>query len=590
MSLLDRFFEPKEDKVLRELYALNSQQLTEVILKANLIPNQSQVASWDEATIKNEQEWNNPESVRRAISSISNYYNVIGVWRQNFDKNLNDTLADNAYFSMMEKAYQDYITTLNWEVRDKKTGVVEDAMDFLEYPNPQESFGDTLKPVIRCILRYDAGVTVKSYNRKGYLSELKSYLGTEFYGEIDRIPIPVNLGHEAKGMGYWSHGYVQRWWQRSRPGVYIAFRPDEVCYWKMYNMPDTIYGMDYLQNLKYQIQYLIDSTRAAGRTFQNGVMPSLVWNHPQVHDIKTLQQRISEVRNNNQGSYKVGNIFHTVKDEKVEVLAHTLHDMQWLEGQTMVASMVWAMFGFQPSEFMAGDSSRAAAYVGRNITKSKMLYPFMRFLEIKINKEILPHIEGWKKDWKFSFLKDVDLDDEIKMSQIKATQAQAASIYRQMGLTIESALKVAGAVDDINTVDIDEDMLRLVQEDAQMKNSTGTVKDDHGNPKKFTDDRSQRTEGYKGTDLNKIPFGKQEERDYKKGITLSREGEGEVKIILGGSSVGVTGFSASEELKKDAKLVIKAVQTITKHNREAMNDYDLWMKELENHKGKFEVN
>jgi len=253
----------------------------------------------------------------------------------------------------------------------------------------------------------------------------------------------------------------------------------------------------------------------------------------------------------------------------------------------MVASMVWAMFGFQPSEFMAGDSSRAAAYVGRNITKSKMLYPFMRFLEIKINKEILPHIEGYKKGWKFSFLKDVDLDDEIKQGQIKATQAQAASIYRQMGLTIESALKLAGAVDDISTVDIDEDMLAMIQADSKM--NTGTVKDDHGNPKKFTDDRTQRTEGYKGTDLNKIPFGKQEERDYKKGITLSRPEEGEIKIILGGSSVGMVGFSASDELKKDAKQVIKAVQIITKHNRDAMNDYDLWLDELEKHKGKFEV-
>jgi hypothetical protein len=244
------------------------------------------------------------------------------------------------------------------------------------------------------------------------------------------------------------------------------------------------------------------------------------------------------------------------------------------------------MFGFQPSEFMAGDSSRAAAYVGRNITKSKMLYPFMRFLEIKINKEILPHIEGYKKDWKFRFLKDVDLDDEIKMAQIKATQAQSASIYRQMGLTVESALKVSGAVDDINTVDIDEDMLAAVKMDAQ---STGTVKDDHGNPKKFTDDRSQRAEGYKGTDLNKIPFGKQEERDYKKGITISRPEEGEIKIILGGSKVATVGFSASDELKKDAKEVIKAVQLKTKHNRDAMNDYDVWYEELDKYKDKFEV-
>ena len=147
---------------------------------------------------------------------------------------------------------------------------------------------------------------------------------------------------------------------------------------------------EWISTLKAPIQYLIDSTRAAGKSFQNGVVPSLVYKHPQVADRKQLVQRLTDLRLNNQGPLKFGSTLHLVKDEEVSTLSHKLHEMEWLEGQRFMAQLVWAMWGFQPHEFVGQSVNRATAYVSRNITKSKMLMPICRFLEVVFTRDILP--------------------------------------------------------------------------------------------------------------------------------------------------------------------------------------------------------
>jgi hypothetical protein len=383
--------------------------------------------------------------------------------------------------------------------------------------------------------------------------------------------------------GIWSHGYTKRYWQRSRPGVYIAFQPDEICYFSMYRRSDTVYGFDFLQTLKWQIQYLIDSTRAAGKTFANGVVPSLVWKHPQVHDIKAIQQRMNDVKQNNQGANRFGSILHLVRDEEVSTLAHTLHDMEWLEGQKFVSQLVWAMWGFQPQEFAGDDVNRATAYISRNITKSKLLYPLMRHMEVQINRNVLPYREGWNKNWKFEFVKEVDLDDKLKEAEIAQIVANSAAVLRGMGLTIESAMKIAGAGDDMNTIEVDQDMLQAIKVDASMKDSNGktakTVKDVDKEPEK-----------YSGTSTNKIPFGNSEERQagIQKGkITLSGDEEVEVNFVFG-KDVGVY-TNRRDKSKLIGREIVKEVQYLTGHSREIMASPKQWMETIQKAADKYDL-
>lgn len=402
------------------------------------------------------------ESLRRAIHAINNYYNVLGIYREDFDRAECDRLARNAYYALCEKATLDYLSTMEYEVVDKKGDQVDKAMDFLDRPNPQESFPQILKMVGRDLTRYDQAIIVKTFNRAGYMTEMKAYLGPEFWVETDRVLMDMTGQYGVNFQGFWTHGYIKRWWQRSVMGVYIPFHPEEVCRFMMYPRSDGIYGTDFLKFLKHQIQYLIDSTRAAGKTFENGIVPSLVWEHPDIMTFQQLHQRITEAKGNNQGSYKFGDILHLVNNEKVSTVSNTLIDMQWLEGQKFVAQLIWAMWGFSASEFIEGDVNRATAYVKRSVTKTRMLQPLLRHIEQKINSEILPYLKGYKKDWKFRFANDLDLDDELKRAQINATKATTFTTYRGLGLKPSIAMKLSEVGDDLDT-DLVEEIDEIVE-------------------------------------------------------------------------------------------------------------------------------
>lgn len=477
------------ESVIDAAHLQREQQIVELLAKAstNIVPSFYEGGEVYIAT-KEEEDVTDTKGYRRAIHTISNYYNTLGIFRDDFDKALNDKMARNAYYAIGEKAIMDYFGTLEWSIKDTKDGKkVEKAIDFFNNPNPQDSFDDIKKMVVRDTIRYDAGCIVKTFNKGGYLEEMKAYMGTEFWREQDRVPliinVPVQTAINLKSpsptgkyfndayptyQGWWSHGYTERFWQRSRTGVYIPFQPEEISYFMMYPRTDGIYGTDFIKYLKYQMQYLIDSTKAAGKTFENGIVPSIVWEHPDMRSLPQLRQRIKEAQFNNQGANKFGSVIHAVNGEKVTSLAQSLHDMQWLEGQKFVAQLIWAMWGFSQDEFLGGGSNRATAYVKRNITKSRMLYPLMDYYEQKMNREILPHLKGYRKSWHFEFLKDVDLDDQQKIAQIKAVKFGSLNNLINMNFPVAISLKLADIGDDLTTEEVEDITTTLSNVQMQM--------------------------------------------------------------------------------------------------------------------------
>jgi len=227
------------------------------------------------------------------------------------------------------------------------------------------------------------------------------------------------------------------------------------------------------------MQYLIDSTKAAGKTFENGIVPSIVWEHPEMRSIPQFRQRVKEAQFNNQGVNKFGSVIHAVNGEKVSSLAQSLHDMQWLEGQKFVAQLIWAMWGFSQDEFLGGGANRATAYVKRNITKSRMLYPLMEYFEQKINREVLPYMKGYRKSWKFEFIKDVDLDDQQKISQINSVKINNLNTLINMNFPVDISVKLAGIGDDLTTQEVENltdtlSKIQLLQLQMQVSGTEGT--------------------------------------------------------------------------------------------------------------------
>jgi|GEM_PF-2544410 len=408
----------------------------------------------------------NNDPMRRAIYSVNSYLNIFGIPRANFWKSDNDRLARNAIYAVCEKRIMDTIETAEWEVTNNNKVPVEFAEKFLKRPNPQDTFQTLIKQTIPDILRYDQAAWVKVRSIAGNLLELKAYSGPEFWIEVDNQFGNVMGQYGLNYFGPWSHGYVKRYWQHSRPGVYIPFAPTDVCMIMMYKRADSIYGTDFIQQLKWQLEYMIDSTKAAGMTFANGIGPSLVWKHPDLSSIEQLEERNMEVELENKGPENFGNILHLLGQEEISTVFPELMHMQWLEGQKFISSIIWAMFGFSESEFTSGDANRATAYINQNITKSKMLAPILRHLETVINTEILPELDGYQADWEFRFKPIVELDDLLKEIQVEQGRADVVSKWINAGVPLEEAMRMA-KVDEDHIKAVTEAVDRVSQQDNQ---------------------------------------------------------------------------------------------------------------------------
>lgn len=411
---------------------------------------------------------------RKAIYSVNSYLNIFGIPRPNFWKADNDRLARNAIYAVCEKRIMDTIETAEWEVVDGTKKVVEPAETFLKKPNPQDTFQTLIKQTIPDILRYDQAVWVKTKAIAGNLLEVKVYSGPEFWIEVDNKFDQVQGQFGLSYYGPWSHGYVKRYWQHSRPGVYIPFAPEDICMIMMYKRADSIYGTDFIQQLKWQLEYMIDSTKAAGMTFANGIGPSLIWKHPDLSSIEQLEERNMEVELENKGPENFGNILHLLGQEEISTVFPELMHMQWLEGQQFISSIIWAMFGFSASEFTSSDVNRATAYINQNITKSKMLAPILKHIETVINTEILPELDGYQPDWKFAFKPIVELDDKLKEVQVSQGQADAVSKWINNGVPLEEAMRMVGVDEEhIETVTAAVDQVSQQQNqsmDAALQN------------------------------------------------------------------------------------------------------------------------
>jgi len=118
--------------------SLNSEQLATIMMKAFAFPQVGNSGyGWEDPPVKEVHPYNDPDAIRRAIHAMSNYYNVLGVYRPDFNKADNDLLFSNAYVSVAEKRIMDTLATMSFEVVDKRNDPVEDAMEFLRYPNSQ---------------------------------------------------------------------------------------------------------------------------------------------------------------------------------------------------------------------------------------------------------------------------------------------------------------------------------------------------------------------------------------------------------------------------------------------------------------------
>jgi hypothetical protein len=176
----------------------------------------------------------------------------------------------------------------------------------------------------------------------------------------------------------------------------------------------------------------------------------------------------------------------------------------------------------------------------------------MDFIEKKMDREVLPYLKGYRKGWKFLFLRDVDLDDDQKIAQTSSVRAGTVAQYIGLGFTASQAMRLSGLQDELKLMDEQSLDDQIFQFNLQQAVGGEADMGSEGEMGRY-DGENAGTGGYvpvnvsdygQGGENTEQRFGEKEEKEYRKG-----ESEEKSKDVI---------QITNRIRKKDAEKVVKA--------------------------------
>ena len=322
--------------------------------------------------------------------------------------------AKSAWVQMVVMAISKQIMTTEWDVvpsdeqedAEKYSEDITKLKEFLAQPNRNgDTFWDIWIPFLRDVLELDAGVVFKGRNARGDLVELFPYDGGRFLVNVNEHGI---IDDEV---GYYQYSF------RQINAAPVPFKKDEIIYGRMNTSTELFpYGWSPLQSIQQEVELMIQSTRFNKERFRNSAVPdgivSVPMNEDQMNAFKNAWETQVKGR-----PHKL--LFHNA-EANFTPLAMSNKDMEWLDGQKWYFHTIFAAYGLSPQEVGYYDgSSRATGESQERITIKNAIKPYLRLIETKINREIIPEIAG-HDEIKFKwFLKD-DVAEKIEHDQTMA--------------------------------------------------------------------------------------------------------------------------------------------------------------------------
>jgi len=343
---------------------------------------------------------------------------------RNIDYNELQQFEKSVWVQICIDAKVDAITSAEWDIVPRKKlergevgneKAINDMRMFFENLPSEESFSVCLAEMIPDLEWYDAGVILKVFGLKDFDGET----GKLKKGANDVIDLSVRDGRsfmiESSSIG----GRWKRFWQYSwlnPSGIPTEFSVDEVMYFRTRPNSRGMYGTSRLEIVKDIVNYLMDSTEANSKLWENGLFIGGQIDHPDIKDVNELRLKAAEYKKNLQGPKKAGRWLVTGGGVKVQGFPFNPQQMQWLDGQKWFAKLVLSIFKIAPSEIgWTEDLNRATGMQQMNIHKSRAIRPLLKLIEDVINRDLV-----WKKypDVSFKFKTSLDLEDKMKQAQI----------------------------------------------------------------------------------------------------------------------------------------------------------------------------
>jgi len=359
-----------------------------------------------------------------------------------------------------------------------------DIKKFFGNPNGnKESFQHILRAVVKDICEVDAGIIIKSFNKRGEMVEIYARDGGSFlmnpdiYGYLgnraDYVePMPINYVTTPESPDFTARlnqytlaykeaaAYFQ--YGTTAMALPVPFGMKEVIYLMMNAQSNNIYGISPIQILADIITTLVYGANYNLDFYMNGNMPEgiiqiLGGNKASIDAFRERFDSQFRIKDKVTGFMrKVGFKFPIVNQEtKFTPFQLDPKVMQIIEQQEWFTKIVWACFGVTADEMgFTENSNKATSGAQTAVYKRKAVRPMLALLKYHLDREVIMEwgdnaFENLEFKWN-----DYDLEEDLKKHQLYKMQ-------------VDIGIKTAEMIAEEEGIDVTE--LKKQKEESEEK-------------------------------------------------------------------------------------------------------------------------
>ncbi len=332
-----------------------------------------------------------------------------------------EKLEKSVWIRMCAQHIIDSVAMADWNIVPYKKGeevsqtIIDEVVEFFESREWSNGLSAVKRAMLPEFLYYDCGVLIKAFPINAYdedqnLKKSGTIKPIELYSRDGRSFLKDTSLYGKLGQ-YWQYSWLN---PQGRP---IQFDPDEVIYIQQYPSSREPYGSSTLEVIESVIGYMMSSTLAQEKYWDNGLFIGGQIDLPELKDIDEIKRAQAYYEAKLRGPRKYNKWIVTGGGATVKSMPFTPQQMEWLDSQKWFAKLVFAVFKVSPSELgFTEDLNRATGIQQMQIHKMKSIQPILRILEEYFNREIV-----WKhfsKDVKFEYVRELDLEEKEKQAGI----------------------------------------------------------------------------------------------------------------------------------------------------------------------------
>lgn len=247
---------------------------------------------------------------------------------------------------------------------------------------------------------YEQGIRLKPFGQRE-LTKVKVVDGGTMLKQVD---IHKNL------LNYWQYSFKN---PRQNP---TRYERDEIQYLILNKRSYDVYGFSPVQAVQQVLELLIQGTRYNKDLYTNNAIPDYLVSLPNI-ELSKLKELKRRWNNSYKGKpHQVGFINWMI--DKIQKLADSNRDLEWLDGQKWYFKLVFGIFGVSPTEAGFFENSNKSNDEGQEkVTVRNALKPYMKLLERAHKKTIDEILQRTDHGLCFKFFPQDQQAEKIEFEQ-----------------------------------------------------------------------------------------------------------------------------------------------------------------------------